>query len=179
MKPKQNQSGKTDEVHALLKCQHLFVPCFAFYTLTQVSTKSQGYKNRSLFAWDVFFPYFLLFLKIHKKLKVRYVVAQYKKNVLGVHTRSLFIVWESLSLSVLCPFLRLHSSTLSWVAGAFSPSVERVVDEIKGSVLCDLVSLGQPLHEVDFPLMLPGFGALAGSAFACEGHVPAFVLHIL
>lgn len=76
-------------------------------------------------------------------------------------------------------FLQRHSSTLSRVAGAFSPFVERVVDEIKGSVLCDLMSPGQPLHEVDFPLMLPGFGALAGSAFACKGHVPAFILHIL
>lgn len=64
-----------------------------FYTLTQVSTKSQGYKNRSLFFLRCFFfPYFLLFLKIHKKLNVRYIVAQYKKNGLGVHKRSLFIV---------------------------------------------------------------------------------------
>lgn len=41
------------------------------------------------------------------------------------------------------------------------------------------MSPGQPLHEVDFPLMLPGFGALAGSAFACKSHVPAFILYIL
>lgn len=46
-------------------------------------------------------------------------------------------------------------------------------------MLCDVVSFGQPLHEVDFPLVLPGFGALAGSSFACERHVPALVLYVL
>ncbi len=139
--------------------------------------KVRGTKIDLFFFLKMFFFLFLLFLKIHKKLKVRYIVAQYKKNVCrSPQEESLF---EKVSRSLSSPFLWLHSSTLSWVAGAFSPSVERVVDEIKGSVLCDLVSLGQPLHEVDFPLVLPGFGALAGSAFACEGHVPAFILHIL
>ena len=41
------------------------------------------------------------------------------------------------------------------------------------------MAAGQSLHEVDFALVLPGLGALAGSAFAREGHVPALVLGVL
>lgn len=84
-----------------------------------------------------------------------------------------------LSHSLSPSFLLLRSSALSWVTGAFSPSVEGVIDEIKGSVLGNVVSFGQPLHEVDLPLVLPGFGALAGSSSACERHVPALILYIL
>lgn len=63
--------------------------------------KVRGTKIDLFFSRDVFFFLFLLFLKIHKKLKVRYIVAQYKKMFVGVHKRS-HCLRKSLAL---CPLL--------------------------------------------------------------------------
>lgn len=67
------------------------------------------------------------------------------------------------------------------MSGAFSPGGEWVVDELKVSVvvLRGQVALGQPLHEVHLPLMLPGLRPFPGSSFAGEAHEPAFVLGVL
>lgn len=116
-----------------------------------------------------------------KKLYVRYFNAQYKKSF-SESIRELCSLSEMvfcLSASLSPSFLLHYSSALSWVTGAFSPSVERIVDEIKGSVLCNVVSFGHSLHEVNFSLVLPGFRALARSSFACKCHVPALILYIL
>lgn len=37
----------------------------------------------------------------------------------------------------------------------------------------------EPLDEVDFPLVLPGFGGFDGPPFSGEGHVPAVILGVL
>lgn len=37
----------------------------------------------------------------------------------------------------------------------------------------------EPLDEVDFPLVLPGFGGFDGSSFPSEGNIPAVILGIL
>lgn len=77
------------------------------------------------------------------------------------------------------PALPSAGSALPRVAGAFSPSVERVVDEVEWSVLRDMVPPGQPFHEVDLPLVLPGPGALPGPAAPGKRHVPAVVFGAL
>lgn len=66
------------------------------------------------------------------------------------------------------------------VSSPFTSPVEGVIEELKASVgLGGLVALGEPLHEMHLPLVLPGLGALARAALAGEGHVPALVLGVL
>lgn len=65
------------------------------------------------------------------------------------------------------------------MVSAFSPFVERIVDEVKRPVLSRMVSFGGAFHEMDFPLVLSGLGALPGLAFTRESHVPAIVFGVL
>lgn len=66
---------------------------------------------------------------------------------------------------------------------AFSPSGRREADELK---VFGLVRVGEgkrtfveALDEVNFPLVLPGFGSLDGPTLSAEGHVPAFIFSVL
>lgn len=66
------------------------------------------------------------------------------------------------------------------LAAAQAAREGRVVKELEAQTLLGgVVAARQPLHEVDLALMLPRLGALARSALASEGHVPALVLGVL
>lgn len=72
-------------------------------------------------------------------------------------------------------------SALGRESCTFSPGVERVMNEVKRSVvdrLRVLMAFRESLHEVDFALVLPCAGAFAGSTSPGECHVPVLIMCI-
>lgn len=66
---------------------------------------------------------------------------------------------------------------------AFRPSGRRKADELKVFELVRVRegerSFVEALDEVNFPLVLSGFGGLDGPTLSAEGHVPALVFSVL
>lgn len=64
---------------------------------------------------------------------------------------------------------------------AFSPFTEGVLEKVERLMLTwvsGLLSLWQPLHKMDLPLVLAGLRALARTPTTREGHVPVLVVGI-
>lgn len=103
----------------------------------------------------------------------RYHIYQYKTVSRGF--------WGEKSSQVLL-FLWLFRFILWRVSRALSPLTERVVDEVKRPVVArmgGLVPLRQPLHEVDFTLVLACPWALPWTPPTRESHVPALITDVL
>lgn len=66
---------------------------------------------------------------------------------------------------------------------AFRPSGRWKADELKVFGLVRVWegerSFVEALDEVNFPLVLPGFGGLDGPTLSAEGHVPALIFSVL
>lgn len=64
---------------------------------------------------------------------------------------------------------------------AFSPFTEGVLEKVERLMLTwvsGLLSLWQPLHKMDLPLVLAGLRALARTPTTREGHVPVLVVGV-